>query len=176
MAIIVEGPDGGGKTTLIAELIQHFSIPVMPRVVAKDTSALVDLVQWTEEDNERPAREDVIYDRHRMISEPIYRLTRKATQPQFDNLWWMHLQMMRLYRREPFIIYCMPPKLVVKNNVKDDVDNEAVKYRISALYDAYVAKAAADIALYPRAVLWDYTNPQGDGLFKLIQRYRKGEL
>ena len=43
--IIVEGPDGAGKTTVLQDLKTVFDLPVAPRVVSKETEAMVDGVR-----------------------------------------------------------------------------------------------------------------------------------
>src|SRR5215211_3588455 len=102
--IIVEGPDGSGKTTLIEKLASEFNFPVMPRVVNKDTEAMVDLVKWTEEDLTKGFGPR-IYDRHRLISEPIYgSVVRHEMQPGFDDIHWLHAMQANLRAIRPVVI------------------------------------------------------------------------
>ena len=79
--LIVEGPDGAGKTQLIQRLRLNLQLELMPRVVSSDTEMMVDLQEWVNEDLHAGLKR-AIYDRHRLISEPIYGpVLRKEMQP-----------------------------------------------------------------------------------------------
>lgn len=170
--IIVEGPDGGGKTTLINNtLVERTGLPVAPRVVSKDAEAMTDLVKWTEE-NVRQGWQDVIYDRHRLISEPIYGpILRERFEQRFDNPEWLHEMFFELYHRvQPLIIYCLPPFSVVWKNVRNDDENKVVqdKQNIRAIYGAYLNRAMLEGVLYKDAFIYDYTDTQAA---KYLQNY-----
>ena len=156
--LIVEGPDGAGKTTLIKKLQEHWGLEVSPRVVSKDAEAMTDLKHWTE-DNVMTAPHNLIFDRHRLISEPIYgSILRSEQQPGFGDVQWMTAMMGQFYASDPLIIYCLPPLEVVKANIEGDEDNTVVKNHIDAIYTAYTARAALDATLSPRStVIYDYT-------------------
>lgn len=156
--IIVEGPDGAGKTTLI----RHFTedgIPIAPRVVSKDTKAMTNLQDWVD-NNLDEGFQGVIYDRYRLISEPIYgTILRDHPEPGFADLKWLGPRLRRFYELEPIIIYCLPPLDVVVENIKNDPDNQVVLPYIRRIYSAYIAKAAADLEFAPGTVrVWDYTS------------------
>jgi len=163
--LIVEGPDGAGKTTLIKKLQAQFGLEVAPRVVSKDAEALVDLKHWVE-DNVITAPHKLIFDRHRLISEPIYGpVLRGEQQPGFIDTHWMTAMLGQFYAGEPLIIYCLPPLETVKANIADDPDNMVVKDHIEGIYAAYTARAALDATLSPRStVIYDYTEHVDDPL------------
>ena len=156
--IIFEGPDGAGKTTLIEAFQDAFNIPVAPRVVTKDTKAMVNLQTWVDK-NLDEGFQYTIFDRYRLISESIYGpILRGTPQPGFSNITWMAPRLDRFYRLKPIIIYCLPPLETVKANLLNDPDNTAVESKIDAIYSAYVARAALDYSLSPGTVkIWDYT-------------------
>lgn len=156
--IIVEGPDGGGKSTLVKQMQDRYGLRVAPRVVSKETTAMVDLKDWVE-NNLEEGPQWLLFDRHRLISETIYGpIIRGYAEDGFDSVTGMMLWMKRFYELEPLIIYCMPPYRMVSANVRDDPDNTAVAWRIEAIYQAYAARAAMDYALSPGStVIWDYT-------------------
>jgi hypothetical protein len=164
--IIVEGPDGAGKTTLIKQLQEAFQkadivLPIAPRVVSKDAEAMVDLKEWTEQ-NTRKGFQPMIFDRHRLISEPIYGpILRDYFEPGFDNFHWLDWQLTRLYEAEPVMIYCLPPFHRVWENVRDDPENKVVaQFKVCRMiWSAYLNKALADYIL-GRAWIFDYTKGQ----------------
>jgi hypothetical protein len=171
--IILEGPDGGGKTTLIDKIRVEFDLPVSPRVVSKDTEPLakLDMMAWVEK-NVTAGFQNVIFDRHRLISEPIYgAVLRSVFQPGFDNPQWLSMMCYMLYHRvTPIIIYCLPPFEVVKGNVYSDEDNRRVRDVIRKIYALYTAKAAYDAALWG-TFIYDYTQPNN-----ITEIFRKIDL
>jgi hypothetical protein len=158
--IIVEGPDGSGKTTLLKQLAAEFpDIPIAPRVVSKDAEAMVDLKQWTEE-NVAKGWQDTFYDRHRLISEPIYgAVLRDSPEPGFDDFSWMFVSLLTFYTAcSPIVIYCLPPLEVVLSNLEGDADNEVINPKASVIYAAYVAALSRDYLFRPtRTLIYDYT-------------------
>lgn len=153
--IIIEGPDGSGKTTLIKQLAGVTQLPIAPRVVSKDAEAQVDLVDWVEK-NLKEGFQATLFDRHRLISEPIYGPTLRAkAEPMFDNWVWLTNQFNRFYNIGPVIIYCLPPFGAVWDSVRSDPDNKVVHdERIArAIYNMYVTRAALDYSRMGNRVL-----------------------
>lgn len=172
--IIVEGPDGGGKTTFITKLQKKLNLPIAPRVVSKDAEAMVDLKMWVE-NNVLGGFQQTIFDRHRLISEPIYGpILRGEQAPGFSDMDWMRDVMYHFYHSKPILIYCIPPLDIVINNVMGDEDNKVVHTTIKQIYTAYVARAAIDVTIHHGAVIYDYTaDPDLEfdpRLFNSIQR------
>lgn len=176
--LIVEGPDGAGKTTLIRRLSMDLKIPIAPRVVGSDTQPLVDLAQWVE-DNTSKGFQRTLFDRHRLISESIYGPATRAKQdPKFSDLGWLQEQMNLFYGCRPLIVYCMPPIEFIRENViKADSGNpDAVIGRTSAIYAGYASRWAVDSTRERLAVkLYNYRTTRYEevlGWFKLHLRNR----
>jgi hypothetical protein len=152
--LIVEGPDGAGKSTLVERLSKDLDMYVMPKVVDKDTNPMVNLVQWVHDDVTSGLKR-AMYDRHRLISEPIYGpVIRSRMEPGFDNPRWLREYQRKFRELEPFVIFCIPPIEAVLSNVDGDQDNIVVKEHIELIYWLYFNLAA--IWATPTAV-WDYT-------------------
>ena len=158
--IIVEGPDGGGKTSLARHLAQHLAMSIAPRVVSKETEAMTDLRVWTDE-NLRRGFQRMIFDRHRLISDPIYRAVFGKHNARLYNPAWLTSALDQFYGIDPIIIFCMPPLEVVALNLADDPDNKVVVNDIEKIYYSYVA-AWAQLKSGPElsSMFWyDYSNP-----------------
>lgn len=154
--IIVEGPDGGGKSTLARRLSADLDWPIAPRVVGTDTQPMVDLKRWVE-DNVEMGYHTTIYDRHRLISEPIYSSVLGRVSPGFSDYAWMFNMLQQFYDAEPIIIYCLPQKPTVIHNIRNgDDDNSAIEVYIDLIYQAYVFRSAYDVGC-GQAILYDYT-------------------
>lgn len=162
--IIFEGPDGAGKTSLSVRLSKELGIPIADKVVASNLQPLTDLAVWTEQ-NVAQGFQRMIFDRHRLISEPIYGPATRAKQdPKFCDPGWMLDMMAQFYASNPIIIYCLPSLRDVWHNVhNDETDNTAVRSRIRAIYAGYAARASIDIS---RGVgrLYDYRTTHYDDI------------
>lgn len=155
--LIVEGPDGAGKTTLVERLSKDLEMYVMPRVVSKDAEPMTDLVQWVHDDVTSGLKR-ALYDRHRLISEPIYGpVLRGRMEPGFDNIRWLRDYQRKFRELEPFVIFCLPPIASVLNVVDGDDDNQVVQGHIELIYWLYHNMAA----LWPTpSAVWDYTTQE----------------
>ena len=170
VVIVVEGPDGGGKTTLIKTLSERFDLPVAPRVVSQDAAAMVDLKEWVER-NVADGWQPTLFDRHRLISEPIYgSILRKTFERGFDDVMWLYNMNYMFFRNcRPLIIYCLPSYTVVRQNLDGDPDNVAVVHKIRRIYAQYVSRATTD-AVNAGAMIHDYTQPNFNHIFRVVQR------
>lgn len=166
--IIVEGPDGGGKTVLLKQLEVHFDLPVAERVVSKEAEPMVNLQDWVEY-NVKQGFQPMLFDRHRLISEAIYGpILRSEAQPGFDDPDWMIEMMTRFYGSKPIIVYCIPSLDTVIDNIKNDPDNLVVRGHIKQIYSAYCARAALDFQVSKTVYDYDYEHDPLDMLFGAI--------
>lgn len=148
--IIVEGPDGGGKTSLARQLSAYMGLPIAPRVVSKEATAMTNLKVWTEQ-NVAKGFQHTIFDRHRLISQPIYGPILKPDSPSegFMDYNWVGRMMELFYDARPLIVFTMPRLETVMANIENDPDNTVVKDHIKAIYQGYVARAAIETARDP---------------------------
>lgn len=171
--IILEGPDGAGKTTLANALARSLDLPIADKVVNSQTEALVDLRAWVEE-NVNAGFQATIFDRHRLISGPIYNAVKRRSSEGFSDLTWMNFMTRLFYRANPMVIYCLPKFSTVMTNVMAGVeDNSAVAQEIGEIYDLYVSSAARDIE---RGVglRYDYQVDDIDQVITLVKAHLEG--
>lgn len=175
--IIIEGPDGAGKSTLITQLSVRLGIPIAPKVVDQDTKTLVNLRDWVD-GNLKRGFHPCLYDRHRLISEPIYStcIPGREFDEEFWDFDWQSQAQYDLMAIKPIIIYCLPRLVQVKTNVCGP-ENDVVRPHIEAIYRAYQAQyhmlAARSIGRVSR---YDYTDPRAQNKALWIQRKIREEL
>lgn len=182
--IIVEGPDGAGKTTLVQELVREFDFMVGERAVAdrdklytvtrQDThTALARAILTAEKDG--PA---CIWDRL-FYSEMVYApVVGRPIEFAVEERLWIR----RIIEAAQFpVILCLPPRDTVRANSWKDDQMPGVKEGIDNIWDAY-ARMAND-EFFPQSVMmYDYSNQEAaktvgppwwtfDGICNQIQDY-----
>lgn len=139
---------------------------------------MVDLREWVEDNGEKGFQAQ-IFDRHRLISEPIYGpLLRDKAEPGFDDYFWFTNMLTQFYDAKPILIYCLPPFASVWNNIKDDPDNKVVSNPKTAwqLWGAYFNKAMTDWTLYDGVWIYDYTDSRRPQTFDMLSHYIKTRI
>ena len=129
---------------------------------------MTDLQKWVDK-NIEGGLVPMIFDRHRLISEPIYgSIIRPEASEGFNELSWLAPRLHRLYHMKPVIIYCLPSEETVIRNLTGDPDNTAVVDKAKQIYRAYVAKVAQDYTMAPcRPLVWNYESSSRVGEKKL---------
>lgn len=187
--VIVEGPDGGGKSTVVKYLSTITDTPVARRisdsrlgVKGKDLARYVDgdMGQWANYTSADPvinrsAFSDMssttpsrLYDRYPLISEPIYGLhVRKSPQPAFLTRWY-HEAWQKFLAFDPLVIWCLPPYDEVAKNVIPGRDMDGVWSNLLPLYRAYTFEAMR----FPgKSLHYDYTQAGPENLVAAVSRH-----
>lgn len=140
--IIVEGPDGAGKTTLIQHLSEHLGVPVHDKASSSIGGPVDYLGKWVDSDmgTLRNPFTQFIYDRHPVISEPIYaRLVRKQpAQYPFEVDEFVNGVREVIYDSS-VVVWCLPGLDVVMSNVMKNWRDQmpGVVTNIGKLHQAY---------------------------------------
>jgi hypothetical protein len=163
--VIVEGMDGSGKDTLIGkmrQLLPHYQLH--ERASTSLGGPVDNLTKWTMTDvlsmDEQPSS---IYNRHPLISEPIYADIRT---PPGDQHEWLHarwaIEARTWAAARAILVICQPPFGVISDNLARDpaAHMAGVVPNAPKLYARYAA------ALWPGMVVrYDYTR---DDVYELM--------
>jgi hypothetical protein len=145
MHIIVEGPDGAGKTRLVKQIVSAYDMQIAKRASTSEGGPIVNVDQWVEdvETNilmSRRNKTPFIFDRHAIISEPIYSLVlQRQTAEMFRIPWWVTARRQALYNHT-LVVFCLPEYAVLDRNVKDPTISQmpGVAENIHEIYMRYI--------------------------------------
>lgn len=158
MSIIIEGPDGAGKTTLITGLTRETAIPVHEKASTSTGGPVDNIADWAKSDLATWALQPLaIYDRHPMFSEIFYgAVIRNHVDPWFgsDEASALAETMMST----GLVIYCLPPIETVMENILVEEQLDGVSDHIGSLYDLYQKQMIKLHEEFPMNVVhYDYT-------------------
>jgi hypothetical protein len=161
--IIVEGPDGSGKTTLAHWLEDAYGLEYRrPPTLDSAKGANREVYEWW---HKQFKTEGGIYDRCFFISELIYALATPNRQPLATDA-EMHDGILSLTHSCDLLIFCLPPWHVQEQNLDDigrlslhGVDREALK-KISWAYESFFVMYQK--ILFERVTVFDYTDMTHD--------------
>lgn len=136
--IVVEGPDGSGKSSLIRRLAEDFGLRVHEKASDSVTGPKGDMSVWAYRDvtTQRDHQLVEIYDRHPLISQYIYGpIAREYLEPNMQSA-TMHLAI-RMLAKQCLVIMCLPPVDVVQTNVAQAEQMAGVDENITRIYHMY---------------------------------------
>lgn len=168
--IIVEGPDGAGKTTLVERIENDWGLTREPRAVSSEAKSLVPIGEWIETELGKGFGMR-LYDRFGLISSPCYAMLENRTMV-WPLTWpdWMRAQHRRIRKIDPVIIWCMPELATVRANLKrEDNSGGRIFPHIDEIYLAYVAAYGQMSALTNSQMIWDYEKPDLVHLANLLR-------
>lgn len=155
--IVVEGPDGSGKSGIVQRISDQLKIPIHPRASTSTGGPVSQIYKWATEDVMSLRWQPFsVYDRHPLISQVIYGpIIRQTVEPEFYSPHAAGLS--RLFANAVLVVYCDPGIDEVLDNVLKGKHMDGVMEHASRLYYAY----KTFIHYWPgnRPVVWDYTQP-----------------
>lgn len=174
--IVVEGPDGSGKDGLIARLSTVFASEgyrVHERASTSVGGPVPDLRTWTERDMATlDTSSPWIYNRHPLISEPLYAPIVRKCEPQypFGDLEWVAMASRQLCRTT-IVVWCLPGiDTCLQNVIMNSGDQmPGVRENTPALYSAYL-NAKATWPGYD--TIWDYNHSRFEDVVRDIMEFR----
>jgi hypothetical protein len=171
--IILEGPDGAGKTTLLANLLDQFpGIQEHARASTSTGGPVDNIFEWAQQDVESWAKQPLsFYDRHPLISEPIYGAVLRGTyDPRFDRAGKVLNSKMT---RNALVVICLPTLEMVTENVKAEAQLAGVEKSIAKLYGKYRDRLLAAHSLSPATTFhYDYSVEDDlDDLYVTVEGY-----
>jgi hypothetical protein len=174
--IILEGPDGSGKTTLAGRIVEEFGMEYRrpPEALLSSTHGPApDLVDWWRNELRRPGdeRKAGVYDRTFWISEPIYQAV-SARQPMCttEEVW---RGIADLWAEDPILIFCMTDEAGMIENAYAagrprlaSIDDDSQKLRaVNFLYwSAYAIWQQASNRVYQ----YDYNRDHWSFIYNAI--------
>lgn len=153
--IILEGPDGAGKTTLAKDSKHLEYIHFGPPPKGKD-GAWHQYYRLLEDLWDNPRSGGMIVDRF-IYGEMIYGpLLRGGT-----DLTWAHIRMLEriIMGMSGLLVICLPPYDIIKHNWQENIDDELIKDEADlwAVYVHYQDLLGDSLRMLPRK-LHDFTN------------------
>jgi thymidylate kinase len=161
--IVLEGPDGSGKTTLAEELCREFGLKYTRAPHLSSETGPTDgdaIVEWWERQL-KLKKKDKIYDRTFYISEPIYQMAQGKRDLIVDNKRY-DAGFFKFTNKVDLLVFCLPPWETTRQTLSDDnrlalegVDVHMLR-KVHWLYGV-MASHWMEI-LFERVSVYDYTS------------------
>ena len=154
MSVLIEGPDGAGKTTLIKQLMEDMpDLRLMGRFCTSEGGPIDDLFPEVRARMSEFGLPSALFDRHPLWSEYIYsHELGRPIAPGF--LTSAARSLTRTMKRECMVILCMPPLERVRANLGHEEQMPGVTEHIDRIYEGYAIRGSQ----YTGRVFWyNYT-------------------
>lgn len=149
--VVIEGPDGGGKSTLIGQLLDDENMTLAPKFSHSTRGPNSGHIFAASEDMKSPLSAGYIYDRHPAISEPIYGT---AIRKKDDYVYLSPY--VNEWLDKVYVVMCLPPfgEVIYHLNPSEQMPGVAENYPlIYGLYE-YIYNLSPS-----RFIHYDYTEP-----------------
>jgi hypothetical protein len=173
--IIVEGPDGAGKTHLCNRICEQFGLQYrryhrLSSVTGPDGPAIV---EWWDEQLANDS--SGVYDRCFYISEPLYQLATPHRELIIPGEQMMH-GIGRLINFQPLLIFCLPPWEAAIANVGQKERLEGVDdHALEKIHWAYWTSLAHwGEMMFGNVIRWDYTSHKEEHILDAVEAYQEG--
>lgn len=154
MSIIIEGPDGAGKTTLIKQLLEDLPGVTLAERFCSSTEGPVDDLFMAAAGSVSQWSSSVIFDRHPLWSEYIY--SHELGRPIADGFLSQGARSLTTaMHHQCMVVVCLPPLERVRANLSAEGQMPGVVENIDRIYEAYMVRLAQYTG---RAGLYDYTD------------------
>lgn len=169
--IIVEGPDGGGKTYLLKELVKQLQRWALDLKIAEPVKIIHSpgplehgLFKWATNALDL-AKEPIIFDRFPFFSEPVYgpilRHGILLSDNQLDDL------EVRLAEWDPLVIYCRPSLATLKESSLVMEQMSGVLENLQAITKRYDEKFSSWMGMF-RVFHYDFTQESNKELLPIV--------
>lgn len=170
--IVVEGPDGSGKTTLAELIADEFDLeyrraPTLSSTTGPDEAA----IDWFADQMRDSNGQGGVYDRLFVISEPIYQLATPG-RPLMRDAAYMALALQKVWQKVDLLIFCLPPWEAAVKNLEDvgraalhGVDRlqlEKIHWMYSYQYELFKQ------GFFELVTQWDYTRMSHDHIKEAV--------
>lgn len=172
--IVVEGCDGTGKDHLIASILDLPRFDLHERASTSLGGPVADIEKWVTSDlssleNRPSAARYWVYNRHPLISEPIYGPVRKVnhgTRGRFRDPVWVRM-MSGILATHALLVVCQPPWDTVKSNLDSSQGTHmpGVQENARLIYDQYTRLTWPGLM-----IRYDYTTTSKDTILTRLQR------
>ena len=167
--IIVDGVDNTGKTTLAQELAEKYDLPLRKSTgPQKDNPEIVK--EFIYSTLERDLQDEVIYDRHALITEKVYGpvLRGKNVLEEIEDSYYL-LYMFKQTR--PLIIYTVLPAEEIKATFEERDQLEGVYENVDELYRRFNKLAGQLRSAGFQVIKYNYKGDDKDKLMEVVEEY-----
>jgi thymidylate kinase len=174
--IIIEGPDGAGKTTLATRVAEHYGLEYRrppEEFLSSSVGPMPGLVEWWDEQLAQAPSElaNLVYDRCYYISDPIY----QQAVPSRDLMispFTLAQGIMRLWNAEPYLVFCLTDfdQILANTRIAGRQHLDITADTLSKIWNQYHAYYAMwQMALYDNVLKYNYQ--EEDAWSLLIDRF-----